>query len=111
MRNTKHSKRKTYILMQVKDKYFSNENISYLWTILYHDDDFDTLCIKTNIDLLNGKKFEETVLYEIFLHLLKNVEHIVLWYASDFLDLDVIKEKSNFLKLLEKSISEVTCEM
>lgn len=71
--------------------------------------DIDTLMLDAQKQLAN-KDFRETELYLKLSTLIPDAKEIVLWYGSDYSDIDYIEDSQEFLARMKDAVSDSFCE-
>jgi len=90
---------------------FPNVNDEDVWSVSFENIDFDSLCVKAQKELINGKKFSETKLSLLLNILVDKVDEIALWYADYFDDIDEVYDVDIFFNGIETAVKEPTCEV
>lgn len=71
---------------------------------------FDELMIDAQRALQNGDRLAATALYAVLAPIVATAARVVLWYASDFDDLERVSSADAFWEILERSIREPQAE-
>jgi hypothetical protein len=71
----------------------------------------EQLFIEAQKDLAEGKAFCETRLGRLLTGLVKTADHIVLWYADDWQNLPQITEADEFIRLVERDLTNGSGEI
>jgi len=100
-------KRKSKFLIEVANEYVSIEEQKNLWIL----PEMDEYCTKAQKSMNEGNSFENTELYYLLDKLYDECTDFILWYASDYLQLDEISNREEFFDLIEQEIRCPYCEL
>ena len=100
----------TRFISRVVNEYFSNEQSENLYEINYKGKDIDALFIEAQNQVNENFPFSHTELYIVIKELSNLQVEIILWYGSDYYDLDILFDKGLLMIKIEESINDSFAE-
>lgn len=97
-------------LEEVAKNFFSESQFDNIYCFHIGSSDFDTLFLEAQKKVNLGEDFDQTSLVKLLKSIFDGVEEIVLWYGSDYYDLDSVADVNGFFEKLEASARESSCE-
>jgi hypothetical protein len=73
--------------------------------------DIDSLMLDAQKRVIESSRFEKTVLHGIIDNVARAADELVLWYGSDYEDLECIYDVPTLLSKLEEAVSDSSCEL
>ena len=98
-------------LSKAASSLFPDTQEESLFTIVFDDESFDSLCTAAQQDMAEDKPFTETKLFQCLEKLLESCSEIAFWYAHDYDDLDFVCDKESLLKKIEEALIDSRCEL
>lgn len=97
---------KEFLIQVINNVLLNKINFDNLWVF----ENIDKYFVKTQREIHQGVKFEETDLYYKLNILCDSCDKIILWYGNDFEELDKVINKTDFLFNIRKDIENSICE-
>lgn len=97
-------------LSDVASDVFSTTDKKKIFTVALNIDSFDSICTTAQIDLAEGRKFSETLLFQCIDWLFESCNSLVFWYGGDYDDLDCVYDRANLLEKVEEALGDSNCE-
>lgn len=98
-------------LAGVASKLFPGSSSDKIFVFDVNGKDVDGLMLDAQKHIVGSSKFEETVLFHTIGKVARAVDEIILWYASDYENLECVYNVSTLLRKLEEAVSDSTCEI
>lgn len=95
------------LLAEVANEYIPIEEQKNLWIL----QEMDNYCTEAQQMMNEGILFKNTKLYYLLDELYNKCTDFILWYGSDYLELDEISERKDFFSLVEQGIRYPCCEI
>lgn len=95
------------LLTKVANKYIPIEEQKDLWVL----QEIDKYCTETQKIINEGTLFKNTKLYYLLDKLYDKCTDLIVWYGSDYLQLDEISRRKDFFNLIEQGIRDPCCEI
>ena len=95
------------LLTKVANEYVPVEEQKNLWVL----QEIDKYCTEAQKSMNEGSPFQNTELYYLLNKLYDKCTNLILWYASDYLQLDEISNREEFFDSIEQEIRYPCCEI
>jgi hypothetical protein len=89
---------------------FGDEATAEVVTVVADNEDFDTVFLRAQRDMLEGKRYESTRLNELLAVISRSAKRVALWYGRDYLDLDPVHDFEGLTRLVREGLSSPSVE-
>lgn len=103
---SKCKENREFFIQVIKNALLNEMKFDNLWVF----ENIDKYFVETQCETHQGKKFEETDLYYKLNMLCDLCDKVILWYGSDFQELDKVTNKKDFLFNIGVDIGNSVCE-
>lgn len=98
-------------LSAIAAELFPNISLSDIYTLDVDGKDIDSLMLDAQKDVIDGIRFQETMLYDVVSELAASISELFLWYGSDYDDIDYVYDVPALLDIIESAVSDSACEV
>lgn len=89
---------------------FGTEVIEKVMVVTIDGEDFDTVFLQAQRDLVEGKDYESTRLSAVLHILSKAAKRFALWYGSDYDDLESVHDIQGLTRVVREGLSAPSVE-
>lgn len=98
-------------LRDVGGRIFGAEAIAEVVTVIADSEDFDTVFVRAQREMIEGKPYESTRLNELLVALSKAAKRVALWYGSDYADLEPVHDLQALTRIVREGLSSPSVEV
>jgi len=81
-----------------------------LTTLTLDEQDFDTVFLQAQRDLIEGEDYQSTGLHKLLSMLTKSSKRFALWYGSDYEDLEPVHDLKSLSRVIHESLLSPSAE-
>lgn len=89
---------------------FGDAAIGEVVTVVADNEDFDTVFLRAQRDMIDGKSYESTSLNELLVALSRSAKRVALWYGSDYSDLERVYDLEGLTRVVRQGLSSPSVE-
>lgn len=89
---------------------FGADAIEKVTTVIIDGEDFDTVFLQAQRDLIDGMDYESTRLSEVLKILSKAAKRFALWYGNGYDDLEVVHDTQGLAGVVREGLSAPSVE-
>ncbi len=84
---------------------FGAEAVTEVVTVVIDNEDFDTIFVRAQREMAEGKDFEGTRLSELLFVLSRAAKRVALWYGSDYANLEPVHDLQGLRHVVLEGLS------
>jgi len=96
--------------VSIAKRLFPNADIDTIYVPEYFGKSIDSLMLEAQKFEMDEQGFEDTQFYKVVIDLAQNADELVLWYGSDYDDLECVDSIPALLESLREVVSDSFCE-
>ena len=98
-------------LRSAAERIFGAEAIAEAVTVVSNGEDFDSVIVRAQREMIQGQAYENTTLNALLVALTKAAKRVALWYGSDVADLEPVYDLQALGRVVREGLASPSIEV
>jgi len=98
-------------LRSATERIFGAEAIAEAVTVVSNNEDFDSVVVRAQREMIQGQDYENTALNALLIALTKAAKRVALWYGSDVADLEPVYDLQALGRAVREGLASPSVEV